>query len=128
MTGFTEFSENHDSNPTDGLGLPLENTIDVRDLEGVIVKLVEGSAVAQAKQTWSRFDPFEGWLFCPFLIFENGVFLSAIVKKFEFVYLVSSCAFHSPSPGSDCLGCKLAGLCILRIQQRRSARAAVVRE
>ena len=75
----------------------MENPINHRDLEGIVVKLVNSSAVAQAKQARSRFDPFEGRLFCPFLIFKNGVFLSVIVDEFKFVYLVSFSVFHSPS-------------------------------
>ena len=75
----------------------MENPINHRDLEGIVVKLVNSSAVAQAKQARSRFDPFEGRLFCPFLIFKNGVFLSVIIDEFKFVYLVSFSVFHSPS-------------------------------
>ena len=76
----------------------MENPLNHRDLEGIVVKLVNSSAVAQAKQARSRFDPFEGRLFCPFLIFKNGVFLSVIIDEFKFVYLVSFSVFHSPSP------------------------------
>jgi hypothetical protein len=76
----------------------MENPINRRDLEGIVVKLVNGSAVAQAKLTRSGFDPFEGRLFCPFLILKDGVFLSVIVNEFKFVYLVSSSVFHSHSP------------------------------
>src|SRR5215475_7222872 len=111
---------------TDRLGLPMENPINHRDLEGFIVKPVDNSAVAQAKQTRSGFDPFERRLFCPFLIFKNGVFLSVIVNEFEFVYLVSFFVFHSPSPGGDCSGRTLAGFCILRIRHRQTARVGAV--
>src|SRR5262245_42427135 len=68
----------------------MENPINHRYLEGIFVKLVDSSAVAQAKPSRSCFDPFERQLFCPFLIFKNGVFLSAIVNEFEFVYLLFS--------------------------------------
>src|SRR5262245_10217284 len=80
----------------------MENPINHWDLEGIVVNLVNSSAVAQAKPSRSGFDPFERQLFCPFLIFKNGVFLSVIVNEFEFVYLVSFFVFHSPSPGGDC--------------------------
>jgi len=76
----------------------MEDPIIYRHLEGVVVKLVDSSTVAQAKQTWPGFDPFEGRFFCPFLIFKNGVFLSVTVNEFEFVYLVSFSVFHSLSP------------------------------
>src|SRR5262245_53321359 len=74
----------------------MENPINHRDLEGIVVKPVNSSAVAQAKT--SRFDPFEGRLFGPFLIFKNLVFLSVIVNEFEFVYLARLSVFHSPLP------------------------------
>ena len=76
----------------------MENPINQRDLEGIAVKLVDSSAVAQAKQTLSGFDPFEGRIFCPFLIFKSGVFLSVSVNEFEFVYLARLSVFHSSSP------------------------------
>src|SRR5262245_51847306 len=72
----------------------MENSINHRDLEGIIVNLVNSSAVAQAKPSRSGFDPFEGLLFGPFLIFKNGVFLSLIVNEFKFVYLASFSVFH----------------------------------
>jgi hypothetical protein len=83
---------------TDWLGLPMENPINHRNLEGTVVELVNGSAIAQAKQTRSGFDPFEGRLLRPFLILKNSVFLSVIVNEFKFVYLVGFSVFHSPSP------------------------------
>src|SRR5215831_15371012 len=70
----------------------MENPIDHRDLEGVGVKLVDSSAVAQAKPSRSGFSPFERQTFCSFLIFKNGVFLPVIVNEFKFVYLASFCA------------------------------------
>jgi len=76
----------------------MENPINRRDPEGIVVKLVNGRAVAQAKLTRSGFDPFEGRLFCPLLILKDGVFLSVIVNEFKFVYLASSSVFHSHSP------------------------------
>jgi hypothetical protein len=66
--------------------------------EGIVVKPFDSSAVTQAEQTRSGFDPFEGRLFCPFLIFKNGVFVSVIVNEFEFIYLVRFFVFHSASP------------------------------
>jgi hypothetical protein len=75
----------------------MENPINQRDLEGIVVKPVNSSTVAQAKQTQSGFDPLEGRLFCPVLIFKNSVFLSVIVNEFKFVYLVSFSVFHGPS-------------------------------
>src|SRR5262249_9347328 len=78
------------------LGPPMENPVNRRDLEGVIVNLVNGSAVAQAKPSRSGFDPFEGRLFGPHLIFKNCVFLSLIVNDLKFVYLARFSAFHSP--------------------------------
>jgi hypothetical protein len=83
---------------TDRLGFSIENPIDHRDLEGIVVKLVNSSAVAQAKQTRSGFDPFERWLLHAFLIFKNRVSLSVIVNEFKFVYLVGFYVFHNPSP------------------------------
>src|SRR5262245_63286964 len=74
----------------------MENPINHRDLEGVVVKLVDSSAVAQAKETWSGFDPFSERLFCPFLLFKNLVFLSVIFNEFEFVYLARLSVFHNP--------------------------------
>jgi len=76
----------------------MENPIDHRDLEGVVVKFVDSSAIAQAKQTRSGFDPFEGRLFSPFLILKNGIFRSVIVNEFKFVYLARFSVFHNPSP------------------------------
>jgi len=67
--------------------------------EGIIVNLVNGSAVAQAKRSPSKFDPFEGRLFGPYLIFKNCVFLSLIVNELKFVYLARFSAFHSPLSG-----------------------------
>src|SRR5215469_1950705 len=97
----------------------MENPTNRRDLEGIVVDLVDSSAVAQAKPTRSGFDPFEGRLFCPFLIFANRVFLSVIVNEFKFVYPVSFSVFHSPSQVSDPLGCTLLGLLwILRSRRR----------
>jgi hypothetical protein len=86
----------------------MEDPINHRDLEGVVVKLVDSSAVAQTKPSRSGFDPFEGRLFGPFLIFKNGVFLSLIVNEFEFVYLARFSAVHNPLSGWDPLGCNLA--------------------
>jgi hypothetical protein len=60
------------------------------NLESIVVNLGNSSAIAQAEPTRSDFDPFEGRLFCPFLIFKNGVFLSVIINEFNFVYLVST--------------------------------------
>jgi hypothetical protein len=97
------------ANPTDRLGLPMEKSINHRDLEGVVVNFVNSSAVAQAKPSWSRFDPFEGRLFGPFLIFKNCVFLSLIVNEFKFVYLTSFSVFDIP----------LSGWRLLRLQPRR---------
>jgi hypothetical protein len=68
---------------------PHESRIAV-DLKGIVVNLGNSSAVAQAEPTRSGLDPFEGPLFCPFLTFKNGVFLSVIVNEFNFVYLVSN--------------------------------------
>jgi len=82
----------------DRLALPMENPINRRYLEGIVVKLVNGSAIAQAKLTRSCFDPFEGRLFCPLLVLKDGVFLSVIVNEFKFVYRVSSSVFHGHSP------------------------------
>jgi hypothetical protein len=76
----------------------MENPINRRDLEGFVVNLVYGSAVAQAKLTRSGVDPFEGPLFCPFLILKDGVFLAVIVNEFKFVYQMSFSVFHSYSP------------------------------
>src|SRR5215813_7784442 len=70
----------------------MEKPIDHRDLEGVVVKLVDSSAVAQAKPSRSGFSPFERQALCSFLIFKNGVFLPVIVNEFKFVYLASFCA------------------------------------
>jgi hypothetical protein len=64
----------------------MENPINHRDLEGIVVNLVNSSAVAQAKPSRSGFDPFERQLFCPFLIFKNCVLLSVIVNDFKFIY------------------------------------------
>ena len=75
----------------------MESPINHRDRKGIVVNLVNSSAVAQAEPTRSGFDPFEGRLFCPFLIFKNSVFLSVIVNEFKFVYLVSFSVFHSSS-------------------------------
>jgi hypothetical protein len=85
-------------NPMNRLDLSMENPINRRNLEGVVVKLVNGGAVAQAKLTRSGFNPFEGHLFCPLLVLKDGVFLSVIVNEFKFVYLASSSVFHSYSP------------------------------
>jgi hypothetical protein len=74
----------------------MENPINHRDLEGIVVNPVNSCAVAQAKPTRSGFDPLEGQLLCPSLIFKNSVFLSVIVNDFKFVYLVSFSVFHSP--------------------------------
>jgi len=76
----------------------MENPINHRDLEGIVVNPVNSSAVAQAEQTRPGFDPFEGRHFCPFLIFKNDVFLSVFVNEFKFVYLLNFSVFHSPSP------------------------------
>jgi hypothetical protein len=76
----------------------MENPINRRDLEGIVVKLVHGGAVAQAKPTRSGFDPFEGRLFCPLLVLKDGVFLSVIVNELKFVYLARSSVFHNHSP------------------------------
>ncbi len=102
----------HHGNPTDRLGLPMENPINHRDFEGIVVNLVDSSAVAQAKRSRSGFGPFERLRFCPFLIFKSGVFLSVIVNEFKFVYLTCFSIFHSPSQVWDSLGCNFAGLCI----------------
>src|SRR5262249_20902208 len=76
----------------------MENPIDHRDLEGVVVKLVDSSAVAQAKPSRSGFSPFERQT--SFLIFKNCVVLPVIVNEFEFVYLVRLSVFHGPSPAA----------------------------
>jgi hypothetical protein len=68
----------------------MESPINHRDRKGIVVNLVNSSAVAQAEPTRSGFDPFEGRLFGPFLIFKNNVFLSVIINELNFVYLVSS--------------------------------------
>jgi hypothetical protein len=94
--------------PTERLGPPTENSINHRDLEGIVVNPVNSSAVAQAKPRRSGFDPFERRFFCPFLIFKNCVFLSVIVNEFKFVYLASFSVFHSR-----------LRLAILRLQLRR---------
>jgi hypothetical protein len=52
----------------------MENPIDHRDLESIVAELVNSGAIAQVKQTRSGFDPFDGRLFYPFLIFKNRVF------------------------------------------------------
>jgi hypothetical protein len=96
----------------------MENPINHRDLEGIVVNPINSSAVAQAKPSRSGFDPFERQLFCPFPIFKNCVLLSVIVNDFKFVYLASFSVFHSPSQVGDSLGCNFAGLWILRIRQR----------
>ena len=70
------------------LSLSMEDALDRRDLKGVVINLVDGSSVAQAKPARSGFDPFEGPLFCAFLIFINGVFLSMLVNEFKFAYLI----------------------------------------
>jgi hypothetical protein len=79
------------------LGLPMKNPINHLDLEGIVVNLVNISAVAQTKPSRPGFDPFERRLFYALLIFKNCVFLSVIVNDFKFVYRVSFSAFHSPS-------------------------------
>lgn len=71
------------------------------NLEGVIVDLVYEGAVTKTKPTRSRLDPFEGGLFCAFLIFQNGVFLSVIVNEFKFAYLVCLSVLHNPAPISQ---------------------------
>jgi hypothetical protein len=75
----------------------MENPINHRDIESIVVDLVDSSAVAQAKPSRPSFDPFEGRLFGAFLVFKNCVFLSLIVNELKFVYLARSSAFHSPS-------------------------------
>jgi hypothetical protein len=96
----------------------MENSINHRDLKGIVVNPVNSSAVAQAKPRRSGFDPFERRFFCPFLIFKNCVFLSVIVNEFKFVYLACFSFFHSLSQVGDSLGCNFAGLWILTIRQR----------
>ena len=59
----------------------MEDPINHRDLESIVVNLVNSSAVAQAKPSRSGFDPFERWFFCPFLILKDCVFLSMIVNE-----------------------------------------------
>ena len=86
----------------------MQHPINHRGLEGIVVNLVNSSAVAQAKPSRSGFDPFERQLFCPFLIFKNCVFLSVIVNEFKFVYLASFSVFYSR-----------LRLAILRLQLRR---------
>src|ERR1044071_6881510 len=73
-----EFSDYH-GNPTDRLGLSMENPVSRRDFEGIVVNLVDSSTVAQAKRSRSSFGKFERLRFCPFLIFKSGVFFSVIV-------------------------------------------------
>ena len=73
----------------------------ILNLEGVIVDLVYEGAVTKTKPTRSRLDPFEGGLFCAFLIFQNGVFLSVIVNEFKFAYLVCLSVLHNPAPISQ---------------------------
>ena len=80
------------------------------NLEGIVVNLVNGSAVAQAIPGRSGFDPFKRLLFCPFLIFKNCVFLSVTVNDFELVYPVRFSIFHSASQVDEC---NFAGLCTL---------------
>jgi hypothetical protein len=76
----------------------MENPINRWDLESMVVKLVNGSAVTQTKLTRSGFHPFKGRLYCPLLILKDGVFLSVIVNEFKFIYLASSSVFHGRSP------------------------------
>jgi len=87
---------------TERLGLPMEGPVYHRNLEGIVVNLVNSSAVAQAIPGRSGFDPFKRRLFCPFLIFKNCVFLSVTVNDFEFVYRVSFSNFHSASQVDEC--------------------------
>jgi hypothetical protein len=75
------------------------------NLEGVIVDLVYDSAVTQTKPTRSRFDPFEGGLFCAFLILQNGVFLSVIVNESKFAYLVRLSVLHNLAPNTQLAPC-----------------------
>jgi hypothetical protein len=81
----------------------MENPINHRDFEGIIVNLVDSSAVAQAKGSRSGFGPFERLRFCPFLILKSCVFLSVIVNEFKFVYLACFSVFHRPSQVGDFL-------------------------
>ena len=74
----------------------MENLIYHRDFEGLVVNLVNSSAVAQAKPSRSGFDPFERRLFCPFLIFKDCVFPSVIVNDFKFAYRLDF-GFHNGS-------------------------------
>ena len=92
----------------------MENPINHRNFEGIVVNLVDSSAVAQAKRSRPGFGPFERLRFCSFLIFKSCVFLSMIVNEFKFVYLACFSVFHSPSQVWDSLGCNFAGLWILR--------------
>ena len=92
QSGHQPYALHPHRNPADQLGLPVKNSI--KSSEGIVVNLVNGSAVAQAKRSRSRFDKFEGRLFGPCLIFKNRVFLSLIVNELEFVYLARFPAFH----------------------------------
>jgi len=79
----------------------MKNPGDHRDLEGIVVNLVNISAIAQTKPSRPSFDPFERRLFYPLLIFKNCVFLSLIVNDFKFVYRVSFPGFHNPSQDGE---------------------------
>jgi len=96
----------------------MEDPIYHRDLEGIVVNLVNSSTIAQAKPSGSGFDPFERWLFRPFLIFKNRIFPPLIVNDFKFVHRVSSSGFRNPSQVDDSLGRNFAGVWILRIRRR----------
>ena len=86
----------------------MEDPVYHRNLEGIVVNLVNGSAVAQAIPGRSGFDPFKRLRFCPFLMFKNYVFLSVTVNDFEFVYRMSFSIFHGASQVDEC---NFAGLC-----------------
>ena len=96
----------------------MKNPVDHRDLEGIVVNLVNISAIAQTKPSRPSFDPFERRLFYPLLIFKNCVFLSAISMTLNSftgrVFLFSIV----PLRLANSSGCNFAGWWILDIRQR----------
>ena len=75
----------------------MENPINHRDLESIVVDLVDSSAVAQAKPSRSSLIHLRDGFSVPSWYSKTVYSLSLIVNELKFVYLARSSAFHSPS-------------------------------